>query len=299
MFILDKKVEEIRIIPMSRSDEFDNQTIEEVQQQYFLNDLVYRQDCKYYYRKSGINSIKGSLILFQYDNKIIASAQLKNIEKYDEIQGGQYGEYRGAITFYDETIQVFTPIEVDELKSIDLNFKKFSQTKQFIDVNNLKQIIELLKGKKRQYDMTYQEKVLAAIVDEKNFKDIPKDKNKICKNIINQWPRDPVIAERALINSNFKCTINCTHEHFKSKVTGENYVESHHLIPMCYQEDFDNSLDVEANIVCLCVVCHKKLHHAELNEKKDMLYTLFNQREERLKKCGLIISFDELVELYK
>lgn len=299
MFILNKKVEEIRIIPMSRSDEFDNQTIEEVQQQYFLNDLVYRQDCKYYYRKSGINSIKGSLILFQYDNKIIASAQLKSIEKYDEIQSGQYGEYRGAIAFYDETIQVFTPIEVDELKSIDPKFKKFSQTKQFIDVNNLKQIIDLLNYKKKQYDMTYQEKVLAAIVDEKNFKDIPKYKSKICKNSINQWPRDPVIAKRALINANFKCTIDCTHEHFKSKVTGENYVESHHLIPMCYQENFDNSLDVEANIVGLCVVCHKKLHHAELNEKKDMLYTLFNQREERLKKCGLIISFDELVELYK
>lgn len=299
MFILNKTVPEIRILPMSKSDEFDNESIEQVQQEYFLNDLVYRQDCKYYYRKSGIKSRKGSLILFQYDNKIIASAQLEAVEKYDKVKSGEYGEYSGGIGFHKDTIQVIHPIEANELKNIDSHFQKFSQTKQFLDINKLNQILYLLEEKKKQYNMSYQEKVLSSVVIDDNFEDVPKDKNKLSKSVINQWSRDTVVAKRALINAKFKCTIDSSHEHFKAKSTGENYVESHHLIPMYYQEKFDNSLDVEANIVSLCVVCHKKLHHAELNEKRDMLHMLFNQRKERLNKCGICISFDKLLELYE
>jgi 5-methylcytosine-specific restriction protein A len=299
MFILNNVVPEIRIIPMSKSDEFDNETIEGVQQEYFFNDLIYRQDCKYYYRKQGINSRDGSLVLFQYDNKIIASAQLKDVEKYDDIKVGEYGEYSGAIVFYKETIQVFQPIEANELKNIDLKFNKFSQTKQFLNINNLEQILNLLKDKKKQYNMTYQEKILSVIVIDETFKDIPKERNEVGKRFISQWSRDPVVAKRALINAKYKCAIDPSHEHFKAKSTGENYVESHHLIPMCNQDDFDKSLDSEANIVCLCAVCHKKLHHADLNEKVDMLDALFKTREKRLKMCGISISFDELLELYK
>ncbi|MBV1819988.1 hypothetical protein [Clostridium cochlearium] len=299
MFILNKTVPEIRILPMSKSNEFDNESIEQVQQEYFSNDLVYRQDCKYYYRNSGIKSRKGSLILFQYDNKIIASAQLEGVEKYDKVKSGEYGEYSGGIGFYKDTIQVIHPIEANELKNIDSNFQKFSQTKQFLDINKLNQILDLLEGKKKQYNMSYQEKVLSSVVIDENFEDEVKGRNELQRRITNQWPRDPMVAKRALINGKFKCTIDSRHEHFTAKSTGENYVESHHLIPMCYQEKFDNSLDVEANIVSLCVVCHKKIHHAELSEKRGMLYILFKQRKERLEKCGIYISFDKLLELYK
>ncbi len=293
MFVLkDKEVPEIRIIPMS-TEEFHNESIEEVQQEYFLNCLTYRENCKYYYRKQGINSSNGSLILFQYDNKIIASSQLNGIEN------DKCGEYNGSILFYKDTIEIFEPIGSNELKKIDSKFKNFSQAKQFLDINKLSQILSLLEDKKKRYGMPYQEKVLLAEVSNENFEDIPKDKNKLGKSIINQWPRDPAVAKRVLINAKFRCTIDPSHEYFRAKSTGENYVESHHLIPICYQENFDKSLDVEANIVSLCVVCHKKLHHAELSEKKDMLYILFKQREERLKKCGIFIKFDELLELYK
>ncbi|MCD2347197.1 HNH endonuclease [Clostridium guangxiense] len=293
MFILkNKEVPEIRIMPMS-TEEFNNELIEEVQEEYFLNCLTYREDCKYYYRKQGINSSNGSLILFQYDNKIIASAQLNGI------QNDKYGEYKGSILFYKDTIEIFQPIEANELTNIDCKFQRFSNSKQFLDINKLSQILSLLEDKKKQYNMSYQEKVLLAVVPNENFEDVPKDKNKLGKSIINQWARDPVVAKRVLISAKFKCTIDPNHEYFKAKSTGENYVESHHLIPMGYQEKFDKSLDVEANIVSLCVVCHKKLHHAELSDKKDMLYILFKQREERLKKCGISIKFDELLELYK
>ncbi|MGH4139453.1 hypothetical protein [Clostridium sp.] len=81
MFILIESVQEIRIMPMSKNGEFDNKTIAEVQKEYFLKELFNRQDCSYHFKKIGIKNHNGSLILFQYDNKIIASAQLKNVEK--------------------------------------------------------------------------------------------------------------------------------------------------------------------------------------------------------------------------
>ena len=299
MFILKNVVPEIRIIPMSKSTEFDNETIEQVQQQYFLNDLIYKQDCKYYYRKSGIKSRDGSLILFQYDNKIIASAQLRDVEKYEEIKEGKYGEYSGEIAFYKETIQVFKPIEANELKNIDRRFNKLSQTKQFLNTKKLKQFLDLLKGKKKLYNMTYQEKILSVVVTDDTFEDKPIDRNEMGKSFISQWTRDPVVAKRVLVNAKFKCAIDQGHEHFKAKVTGQNYVEGHHLIPMCYQDDFDKSLDVEANVVCLCLICHRKLHHADLKEKIDMLDTLFKSRKKRLMLCGISISFKALLELYK
>lgn len=160
MFKLVQTVQEIRIMPMSKSGEFDNQTITQVQQEYFLKDLFNRQDCEYHFKKAGIKSFNGSLILFQYDNKIIASAQLKNVEKYDKIKNKKFS---GEITFYKDTIQVFEPIDENELKKIDQNFKKFSNVKQFLGVNNfkqldvniLKQLIDLMQSKKHQYDMKF------------------------------------------------------------------------------------------------------------------------------------------------
>lgn len=62
---------------------------------------------------------------------------------------------------------------------------------------------------------------------------------------------------------------------------GKNYVEAHHLIPMQYQEKFDNSLDIHGNIVSICLVCHKKIHHGLFKNKKHILEILFKSRRER------------------
>lgn len=73
----------------------------------------------------------------------------------------------------------------------------------------------------------------------------------------------------------------------------KNYVEAHHLVPMQYQEQFENSLDIHANIVSICLVCHKKIHFELFDDK------LFNIRKERLIKGGINISLDELYSYYQ
>lgn len=74
-------------------------------------------------------------------------------------------------------------------------------------------------------------------------------------------------------------------------------IEAHHLIPIGEQSKFSFSLDVDANIVSLCPNCHRKLHHGK--DIKEDLFKLFNARKDLLKKSGIEITFDELLELYK
>lgn len=87
--------------------------------------------------------------------------------------------------------------------------------------------------------------------------------------------------------------------YFTSKTTGENYVKAHHLIPMQFQDQFENSLDVEANIISLCPLCHKKVHHATFDEKKLILEELYKIRKDRLKKCKIDISLRDLFSYYQ
>ncbi|WP_100400620.1 HNH endonuclease [Bacillus sp. FJAT-44742] len=113
-----------------------------------------------------------------------------------------------------------------------------------------------------------------------------------------KWYRDPKTALSAIIKADYKCEIDPTHTTFKSKVTGENYVEAHHLILISCQDSFDYSLDVAANVVSLCPNCHRALHHATLKDKTNLLKLLYKKRESRIEKCNIQISEDDLIMLY-
>lgn len=95
------------------------------------------------------------------------------------------------------------------------------------------------------------------------------------------WSRNPRYASDAVVNADYLCEFASQHNHFVSKFSQRNYVEAHHLIPMKFQEQFDCSLDIYANIVSLCMVCHKKLHYGMFEDKKSILDKFFQERQER------------------
>jgi len=110
---------------------------------------------------------------------------------------------------------------------------------------------------------------------------------------------DPSIAKYCLNRSNFTCEINPVHVAFKSEVTGENYVEAHHLIPLKAQPAFKKTLDNPANIVSLCPNCHRLLHHAIQSEKLEYLTILLSQNKmATLKIFGTPITFDAIMKYY-
>lgn len=56
------------------------------------------------------------------------------------------------------------------------------------------------------------------------------------------------------------------------------------------------SLDVYANIVCLCPICHRRIHHDLKFGRIDMAKRIFDTRGERLENSGIIICSNEFVE---
>lgn len=151
-------------------------------------------------------------------------------------------------------------------------------------------------------EIRYQNDIESVRVDEIiNFHDNPKiiDDKKSRQETL-KWDRNPKRAKRVIVYNNYKCEFDKTHNYFISDITKKNYVEAHHLIPMEFQDRFiPISLDVEANIISLCVVCHKKLHHGIFSEKKKIIEKLYTERKNRIKDCGINIELDELLNLYK
>lgn len=112
----------------------------------------------------------------------------------------------------------------------------------------------------------------------------------------NIYRRDKQVALNALIKAQHKCEVDVTHPSFLRKNKDILYMEPHHLIPLAYQDEFEKSLDVEENIVSLCSNCHNRFHYGWGLEK--ILRTLYDERAEHLRRVGIEISFDDLLEMY-
>ena len=109
--------------------------------------------------------------------------------------------------------------------------------------------------------------------------------------------RDPLRDANALKHAGFKCEFDNEDRTFLRK-NGKPYTEPHHLIPLCHHKDFKYSVDVMENIVSLCSHCHNLLHYGRKDDKKIILYKLFEERKQALSKCGLDITFETLLSYY-
>ena len=122
---------------------------------------------------------------------------------------------------------------------------------------------------------------------------VPKDQNLTITKTI--WKRSGVLRTQAFELANYKCELNREHETFIAESTNKPYMEGHHALPMSLQDQFSVSLDVYSNIVCLCPLCHRKIHYGMENEKKIMLDSIYAKRSSRLAKSGIRMSQDEFV----
>lgn len=109
--------------------------------------------------------------------------------------------------------------------------------------------------------------------------------------------RSTIIKNQIIIAANYKCEINPKHTTFISKVTEQQYMEGHHIIPIKHQNCFSNSLDIYANVICLCPICHRLLHFGKDNQRKDLLSNIYSVRQNRLYKGGIEITKSDLIEL--
>ncbi|MDE5553251.1 MAG: HNH endonuclease, partial [Malacoplasma sp.] len=128
--------------------------------------------------------------------------------------------------------------------------------------------------------------------------DKPKDLYKIDNKTSDGYFRDLNVSFNALQIAGFKCECSHKHSNFIRKNINIPYTEGHHIIPLKFQKKFNVNLDVEANIVSLCGNCHNQLHYGR--DFEEILKIIFTEeRKKRLQLCGIYITYEELVSLYK
>lgn len=102
---------------------------------------------------------------------------------------------------------------------------------------------------------------------------------------------------KVMIEQNYQCEVDNTHKTFQDR-NGHPYMEIHHLIPLSAQDKFKRDLNVEANMVCVCPMCNRKLAHASEDIVEDIVVPLYYAHKEKLKEAGLDISLRQLLEYY-
>ncbi|WP_031542688.1 HNH endonuclease [Mesoplasma photuris] len=107
--------------------------------------------------------------------------------------------------------------------------------------------------------------------------------------------RDPRLAIESYEKSNYLCQLDSRHDSF-IKNDGTKYLESHHVIWMKFEGIFNFKVDVIENLLALCAECHRKVHHANKEERVIKIEEMYE-----LKKNYLItnnISLEELINIY-
>ena len=112
-----------------------------------------------------------------------------------------------------------------------------------------------------------------------------------------QYRRSSIVKIQAIKAAHYMCECDNNHTTFTARSNNEQYMEGHHLIPLKNQDEFNFSLDIYANIVSLCPICHRLLHHGIEKEKRSLLEELYKDRYVRLYKRGIQITKNEFLEL--
>lgn len=111
------------------------------------------------------------------------------------------------------------------------------------------------------------------------------------------YPRNPLVAVRALQQAKGRCDINPNHHTFMRPGEAVSYTKPVHLIPMTVQQHFLHSLDVEANIASLCSDCYERLQHDE--NRLELVRQLYQLKIEELEKAGIGIAENDLLLFYQ
>lgn len=261
---------------------------------------------------------KDDIVYFYYTNLkskrfnrgIIAEATITKIDSYDDTKKTECLLYfKVNKTFVDNSLSYNN-------LSKEIDFKA-PQSYEKITGDKLKKIQDLIE-KAKPTDLRIYFNIYSAGRDEYN-KIIEKDQRvtneqaKLISNLKQETKKVPScvipvtsneLKKYALDNCNYICQlkdiVHCP-DSFLSKRTGKQYLEVHHIIPMCNWKKYDEKgirIDHKDNLICLCSTCHNRLHYGTSDDKKMLLQKIYDSRKntELFKKAG--ITSNELIEMY-
>jgi hypothetical protein len=107
---------------------FRGRSIADVQARLFLRDLP-RRNGRYRYPSAGLNAEPGTIVLFQYKARIIASATFLRDEKFARPVDG----CSGAIYVEVASIRTFDPLDLAAMRRAWPSFRAFGHVKQYLN----------------------------------------------------------------------------------------------------------------------------------------------------------------------
>lgn len=189
------------------------------------------------------------------------------------------------------------PNDAELIKDLQELINLYSQLKSLMAGRSIEEMLDFYLQKDEIEDIQFQNDILiaAAASTSREPQPIP---TQISTKGRESWKRNPSIAKEALQNANYLCEVESSHMTFTSEVTKENFVEAHHLVPLKIQSEFSCSLDVPGNIVSLCPNCHRRIHHANKKERKEIIKKLYNKKKNELSDYGISTELDKLLKSY-
>lgn len=119
---------------------FVDRDISDVQRRLFLRDLP-KSKGRWPYQSNGLNALPGSLVLFQFRARIIASAIFLQDERFARPRRG----HAGFLHFDPKSIQVFDPLDVESMRKVWPSFRAFGHVKQYLNPTLLSKLKRQLK----------------------------------------------------------------------------------------------------------------------------------------------------------
>jgi len=176
----------------------------------------------------------------------------------------------------------------------------YSELKELIKGRTFEETLDYYLQKEEIEDTQFQSDVLVAPPTTTPRKPQSRPERNKAGTIKETWKRDPSRAKEALENASYLCQIDSRHHTFKSEVTGKNFVEAHHFIPMKVQGQFESSLDVPGNIISLCPNCHRMIHHAIKKDRMKIVQRLFSNKQiqQSLLDFGINVSLNDVYRFY-
>jgi len=103
-------------------------SIEVVQERYFLGKLP-SQGGRWRYRSAGLKAPPGTVVLFQFKARVIASAAFVRDEKFERPVRG----CDGVLRFDPASFRTFDPLDVDAMRAVWPRLRGFGHVKQFLN----------------------------------------------------------------------------------------------------------------------------------------------------------------------
>ncbi len=111
-----------------KAEGFRGRSIEQVQKECFLRALPALKG-RYRYPSAGLSAVPGTVVLFQFQARVIASAVFRSDEKFDRPIRG----YSGALHFDVDSIRTFDPLDIEAMRKVWPGIGAFGHVKQFLN----------------------------------------------------------------------------------------------------------------------------------------------------------------------